>query len=192
MELLIGLAIGVAFGYILRRSSLTGCGCIRDALALRDLHMLKLMITAIGVGAVLVWPLSALGLVHFSVKPLYLVGVALGGLLFGVGMAVAGYCPGTILAALPGGDRNVLWTLFGGLAGAFAYSLAYGSLKPLLVTPYNFGKVTLPSALGTHPVLTGVAVGAALLVLAQVLDKIERNAVRAGRPEGEAMTHGAD
>lgn len=191
MELLLGLALGVAFGYILRRSSLTGCGCIRDALALRDLHMLKLMLTAIGVGTVIVWPLSTLGMVHFAVKPLYVGGVVLGGLIFGVGMAVGGYCPGTILAALPDGGRNILWSLLGALSGAFAYSLAYAPLKPYLVVPLNLGKLTLPAWLGTNPVLTGLAVGAGLIGVAVWLHRLEAGRVPAP-PTPEMQERGAD
>lgn len=61
---------------------------------------------------VIVFPLSTLGIVHFSVKATYVVGMGLGGLIFGAGMALAGCCPGTVLAAIPGGARDVI-------AGAF-------------------------------------------------------------------------
>lgn len=46
MELILGLLIGVAFGYILRRSSVAECSCIRGAMALQDFHMLKVILTA--------------------------------------------------------------------------------------------------------------------------------------------------
>lgn len=163
MQLLLGLAIGIAFGFILQRSSVAQCSCIRGTLALQDFHMLKLLITAVAVGMLIVFPLSTLGIVNFSVKTTYVVGVALGGLLFGAGMAIAGFCPGTVLAALPQGGKNVLWALFGGLAGAFAYSLVYGTVKPFVVAPLNLGKLTLPQLLGTDPVVTGIVLGALIL-----------------------------
>lgn len=172
MQLLLGLAIGVAFGFILRRSRVASNACIRGALALTDFHMLKLLLTAVGVTLILVFPLSALGIVNFSIKTTYVVGIVVGGLLFGVGMAVAGFCPGTMLAALPGGDRRFWWAVAGGFAGSFAYALLYGRLEPLLVKPLNFGKLTLPDLLGLHPVLTGVAVGILLLAGVVLLDKL--------------------
>lgn len=164
MQLLLGLAIGIAFGYILQRTAVTNCSCIRGAMALTDFHMLKVIMAAVGVGMILVFPLSTLGIINFSVKATYVVGVGLGGLIFGAGMALAGFCPGTVLAALPRGGKHILWTLAGAVAGSFAYSLVYAPLKPLLITPLNYGKLTLPQVLGTDPVATGVVLGGLILL----------------------------
>lgn len=172
MQLFLGLLIGTAFGFILRRSRVASNACIRGALTLTDFHMLKLLLTAVGVTLILVFPLSTLGIVNFSIKTTYVLGIAVGGLLFGIGMAVAGFCPGTMLAALPGGDRRFWWAVAGGLAGSFAYALLYEPLQPLLITPLNFGKLTLPELLGLNPVVTGVGVGVLLLVGVILLDRL--------------------
>lgn len=172
MDLVLGLVIGVVFGYILRRSRVATNGCIRGALALVDFHMLKLLLTAVGVTLILVFPLSTLGIVHFSIKTTYVVGVLLGGLIFGVGMAVAGFCPGTMLVALPGGNRSFWWAVAGGFVGSFAYALVYSPLKPLLITPLNYGKLTLPDWLGLNPVVAALVVGALLLIVAYLLDRL--------------------
>ncbi|MBY6277110.1 YeeE/YedE thiosulfate transporter family protein [Symbiobacterium thermophilum] len=171
MELILGLLIGTAFGFILRRSRVASNACIRGALALTDFHMLKLLLTAVGVTLILVFPLSALGIVNFSVKPTYVVGIVVGGLLFGVGMALAGFCPGTMLAALPGGDRRFWWAVAGGLAGSLAYALVYEPLEPLLIRPLNLGRLTLPDLLGLNPVVAGVGVGIVILVGVILLDR---------------------
>lgn len=172
MEMILGLLIGVAFGYILHRSSVNQCSCIRGAMALTDFHMLKVILTAIGVAMIIVFPLSTFGIVNFSVKATYVVGVGLGGVIFGAGMALAGFCPGTVLAAIPMGGKNIWWTLAGGLSGAFAYSLMYGTLKPWLVSPMNLGKLTLPQVLGTDPVVTGLVVGIIILLAVYGLDRL--------------------
>lgn len=174
MELLLGLLIGTAFGFILRRSGVASNACIRGALTLTDFHILKLLLTAAGMTLILVFPLSTLGIVNFSVKTTYVVGIVIGGLLFGVGMAVSGFCPGTMLAALPGGNRRFWWTVAGGFAGSFAYALLYEPLKPLLVTPLNFGKLTLPDLLGLDPVVSGVGTGILLLAGVILLDRLTR------------------
>lgn len=172
MQLFLGLLIGTAFGFILRRSRVASNACIRGALTLTDFHMLKLLLTAVGVTLILVFPLSILGIVNFSIKTTYVIGVVLGGLLFGIGMAVAGFCPGTMLAALPGGDRHFWWAVAGGLAGSFAYALVYEPLEQLLIRPLNFGKLTLPELLGLNPVVTGVGVGVLLLAGVILLDRM--------------------
>lgn len=172
MELLLGLVIGTAFGFILRRSGVASNACIRGALSLTDFHMLKLLLTAVGVTLILVFPLSTLGIVNFSIKSTYVLGVVIGGLIFGVGMAVAGFCPGTVLAALPGGGRRFWWAVAGGFAGSFAYALLYEPLEPLLIRPLNFGKLTLPELLGLDPALTGVGTGILLLAAVVLLDRV--------------------
>lgn len=172
MDLLLGLLIGTAFGFILRRSRVASNACIRGALTLTDFHMLKLLLTAVGVTLILAFPLSTLGIVNFSIKTTYVVGIVVGGLFFGIGMAVAGFCPGTILAAVPGGDRRFWWAVVGGFAGSFAYALVYEPLKPLLITPLNFGKLTLYELLGLNPIVTGVGVGVLLLAGVILLDRL--------------------
>ena len=67
-------------------------------LLLKDWTVLKVMATAVAVGAVGVYALVALGAAHLDVWPFQIGGALAGGVLFGVGIAVFGYCPGTGLA----------------------------------------------------------------------------------------------
>lgn len=173
--LALGLITGIAFGIILQRSGVSGCGCIFNALELKDLKAVKLMMTAVAVGSLIVYPASALGLVSIGGKTLYVLGVIVGGAIFGAGFALAGYCPGTALAALGAGVKSVLWVVAGGLAGAFAYAVVYRWLEPVLITPANYGRVSLPDLLGTNPTVTGIVFGAALLLAVFAIDRWERN-----------------
>lgn len=59
-------------------------------------------------------------------------------------------------------------------AASFAYALLYEPLKPLLVTPLNFGKLTLPDLLGLDPVVSGVGTGILLLAGVILLDRLTR------------------
>lgn len=177
--LALGLFTGVIFGFILQRAGVSDCGCIFNALELRNLKAVKLMMTAVAVGSLIVYPASALGWVSVGGKTLYVLGVLVGGAIFGAGFALAGYCPGTALAALGAGVRHILWVVAGGLAGSLAYAIVYPVLEPILIQPANFGQVSLPSLLGTNPVLTGVIF--ALILLAAVF-AIDRWETRSSRP----------
>lgn len=172
--LLLGLVTGIAFGYILYRSGVSQCGCIFDALNLLNLKAVKLMMTAVATGAIIVYPLAAAGLVEIGSKTLYVGGVALGGVIFGIGFAVAGYCPGTALASLGGGRLDGLTTILGGLAGAFAYSLVYEPIKPWLIDTLNFGSHSLPEALGVNPTAAGITFALLLAGVVYGIDRWER------------------
>ena len=172
--LALGLVTGVAFGYILYRSGVSRCGCIFDALNLLNLKAVKLMLTAVAVGSLIVYPLSALGLVSIGGKTLYVLGVLAGGAVFGLGFAIAGYCPGTALAALGAGRKDAWPMVLGGLAGALAYARVYPVLEPVLIRPLNFGRHSLPDALGVNPVAMGIAFALLLLGVVTVIDRWER------------------
>lgn len=164
--LLLGLVTGTAFGYILYRAGVSRCGCIFDALNLLNLKAVKLMLTAVATGSLIVYPLSALGLVTIGGKTLYVLGVLVGGAIFGAGFALAGYCPGTALASLGAGRKDALPAIIGGLFGALAYSLVYEKIEPWLIQPLNFGRHSLADALGVNPIALGI--GFALLLAAGV------------------------
>jgi len=172
--LLLGLVTGVAFGYILYRAGVSRCGCIFDALNLLNLKAVKLMLTAVATGSLIVYPLSALGIVEIGGKTLYVLGVLLGGGIFGLGFAIAGYCPGTALAALGAGRKDAWPMVLGGLLGALAYALAYPYLEPVLIRPLNYGRHSLPDLLGVDPVVAGVLFGIVLFGVVFAVDRWER------------------
>jgi uncharacterized membrane protein YedE/YeeE len=139
---LLGLLTGVLFGFALHRAGFSRCGLVMRGLAFRDFTMLKVMLTAIAVGMVgaAVLATFAPDVAHLKIKSLYVWGVLVGGLVFGVGMAIAGYCPGTALVGLGGGVRDGLLAVAGGLLGAFAFILAYPTLEPILIQPLDLGQ----------------------------------------------------
>lgn len=187
--LLLGLVTGIAFGYILYRAGVSSCGCIFDALNLLNLKAVKLMLTAVAVGSLIVYPLAAFGVVTIGGKTLYVGGVLLGGLIFGLGFAIAGYCPGTALASLGGGRFDALYTIVGGLVGSFAYSLVYDKVKPFLIDTLNFGQHSLPAALGVNPIAMGLIFAGLLLVVLYGIDRWEKQ--RQGVRTAETGVHGA-
>lgn len=166
MTLLIGFLIGCAFGAILYLGGATSYRRILGTLLLKDMWIIKLMMTAIGVGSLGIYLLDMGGLAHMSVKPAYLWGIAAGGAIFGVGWALAGYCPGTCVVGSAEGKKDALFTLLGALVGALLFALVYPALEATLIAPANFGEITLESLLGINGVYIALPFSAVLLFLA--------------------------
>ena len=150
MNILLAILIGAAFGATLDRIGATSPNWIIRMLSLRNLHLMKTILLAIGTGSVLMFAGQMIGVVdvmHMSVKTAY-VGVFIGGLMLGAGWAAAGYCPGTGVCAAASGRKDAWFFIAGGLLGAAAYMVTYPSWKASgLLDKIAGGKVTL----GTVP-----------------------------------------
>jgi uncharacterized membrane protein YedE/YeeE len=164
--LVLGLLIGMAFGAILTLSGLSDPRGIVDMLRLKDLRLFKLLVVAIGTGMVGIALLDAAGSAHTSIKALHVLAIAVGAVIFGLGFAVTGYCPGTSLAAAAQGRRDAYFTVAGGLTGAAIHAWLYAWMLPRLVEPLSFGKPTLPAWLGLPALAVALPLGAVLLGLA--------------------------
>ena len=127
--LLIGFLIGGVFGAILYMGGATSYRRILGTLLLKDMWIIKLMCTAIGVGTLGIYLLDLGGLANLSIKPAYLGGVALGGVIFGIGWAVSGYCPGTCVVGAAEGKFDAIFTLVGGLVGALIFAFMFNDCR---------------------------------------------------------------
>lgn len=163
---LLSLAIGAAFGAILQRVQVSDPDRIVGTLTLRDLTVLKFMLLAIGVASIGIGGLVAVGLAHLKIKALPLLAVVAGGLVFGAGFAVAGYCPGTCLVGAAEGRRDAAFTLAGGLLGALAYALVHPLAARWLAAPIDCGKPTVATVTGLPAPMLGVVLGAFVIALA--------------------------
>lgn len=179
--LALGLITGVGFGFALQRAGFSRCNLVQRGLWLRDFTMLKVMLTAIIVGLVGAHLLATVApeLAHFKVKPLYLYGVVAGGLIFGVGMSLAGYCPGTAMIGLGSGIGEGLLAVAGGLLGAAAFIFAFPALKPIFFEPADFGKLTIPGVLGLPALPTALIFAAILAAAIWRLTRLEQSAAAA-------------
>lgn len=143
-----GLGFGIVFGWLLHRGGVTNPEVIVGQFLFRDFTVLKVMFTAIVVGGVGVAILQANGLAHFHIKPAAMLAVIVGGLIFGVGMVLLGYCPGTGVAAMATGRLDAVVGFAGMLAGAAAYAYAYPWVAENLLKVGDLGKKRLPELLG--------------------------------------------
>lgn len=146
---LLGLVTGAAFGALLQRGRVARYDAILGQLLFRDGRVAKTMASAIVVGAIGIHALARRGSVTKEIKPMKVGGVTLGAVLFGAGLAVSGYCPGTSVAAVGEGRRDAIATVLGMFAGASAFVALYPRLVRVIDAGGDLGKVTLPSTTTT-------------------------------------------
>ena len=151
MKILIyGLVTGMLFGFFLQKGRVLRYDKQLGALRLMDMTIVKFMLSTVLVAMVGVYFLKDLELIKLSVKPTNLGANILGGLIFGAGWGLLGYCPGTSAGALGEGRWDALWGILGMLVGAAVFAEVYPALKTSILTWGKFGKITLPQMLGVN------------------------------------------
>lgn len=128
-----GLLMGIVFGLALEKSRVFEPGIIVGQMQLRNWIMLKVFLTAVATGAVLLAFLNGFGFVKLQPKAALYAADIVGGLMLGAGISLAGACPGTTLAQIGVGYRDAIFTLAGGLLGAVAFSYAQPWLAKSLI-----------------------------------------------------------
>jgi hypothetical protein len=92
MNFALALVFGAFFGFSLNKAGLTKYNKIVNVFRFTDMAVLKFMMTALVVAMSGLFALRGLGLIVFPAIPAtYIVGNVVGGLIFGVGMALTGY-----------------------------------------------------------------------------------------------------
>ena len=90
--LVIALGLGACFGFTLNKAGLTKYHKIVNVFRFTDMAVLQFMMTALVVSMIGLYGLRALGVIEFpNIPATYLVGNVVGGLVFGIGMALTGY-----------------------------------------------------------------------------------------------------
>jgi hypothetical protein len=120
----IGIVMGIIFGFALEKSRVFEPGIIVGQMQLRNFIMLKVFLTAVGTGAIVLAVLNGFGDVKLQPKAAAYAADAVGGLLLGAGISLSGACPGTTLAQIGVGYRDALFTVVGALFGAVTFSYA--------------------------------------------------------------------
>lgn len=150
MTLVYGLITGILFGFFLQKGRVLRYDKQIGALLLQDMTIVKFMLSHIVVAMVGVYFLYDMGLVKLSLKPMIVGAVVLGGLIFGLGWGLLGYCPGTSLGALGEGRTDAIWGIAGMLVGAGIYAEAYPYLQKTVLTWGDYGKITIPQVFGVN------------------------------------------
>lgn len=150
--ILMGGVTGFLFGFLLQKGGVTRYNVIVGQFLLKDFTVLKIMLTAVMVGSVGIYGMRSLGWdINLHIKTTALLGNALGGLIFGVGMAILGYCPGTAVAAIGEGSRRAIAGVLGMVVGAGLFAEVYPWIKTHILSVGNLGKATFPGLTGYSP-----------------------------------------
>ncbi|MBU2222332.1 MAG: YeeE/YedE family protein, partial [Candidatus Omnitrophica bacterium] len=147
---LYGFITGIVFGILLQRSRVIRYDKQLGALLLKDMTIVKFMLSMVLTGVIGVYLLNDLGIAKLSIKPMIIGAVVFGGLLFGIGWGLLGYCPATSLGALGEGRLDALSGILGMILGAGIFAEAYPWVKKNLLTIGDYGKITLPGITGIN------------------------------------------
>jgi hypothetical protein len=170
-ELLTGAVTGILFGFCMQKAQVIRFDRQVGALRLKDMTIFKFMLTAILVAMAGIYLLLDLGLVKLSIKPLIIGGNVLGGLIFGIGWGIVGYCPATGMGALGEGRYDAAFGMAGMILGAGLYAELYPLMKQTVLTWGDFGKVTLPDALGINHWFVVIFLGIVFIGLFRLFEK---------------------
>jgi uncharacterized protein len=149
-QLMLGFIFGVVFGFLLQKGGVAKYEVLMGALFLTDFTVMKIMLTAITVGMIGIFSMHALGLVQLHVKPTRYAANIIGGLIFGVGFALLGYCPGTGAAALGQGNYDAIAGIMGLLAGSYLYAEMSRYLDSTILKWGTRGRIMLPDLVGVR------------------------------------------
>ena len=150
----IALALGVGFGFCLERAGFGSARKLAAVFYLWDMAVVKVMFTAIVTAMVGLFLLSAGGWMDLSelyIEPTHFAAQAIGGLVFGAGFIIGGYCPGTSVAAVMTGRKDGMAFALGMLAGVTAYAEFTPGVEAWIKAGSR-GEMTLPS-------ITGIGMG---------------------------------
>lgn len=177
----LALPLGITFGVVLERAGLADPRKLAAQFTLTDLTVLKVMLTAIVTASAGLFWLGRAGWVDTAavyLPPTYLLPQLIGGLVFGVGFVVGGYCPGTSCVAAAAGRGDAVALIGGMLAGTLAFAEAFRWIQPLYsATP--LGPVTWYRLAGLSQ-----GAGVALLVVGAIAAFAVAEFVEEKRPFG--------
>ncbi len=136
-ELFGGLLVGTLFGFFLRKGNVTRSSTIIGQLLLKDFTVMKVIMTAIATGSLWLFILKG-SFASITINPIIssttLLAALIGGGIFGLGMAMVGYCPGTCVGALAEKDKSAWFGFVGMLVGSAIYAEIFPKIqhfKPL-------------------------------------------------------------
>lgn len=147
LKIIIGLIVGFVFGYTLQRTGITKYPRVMGMLLLKDFKILKFMLTAVTFSMIGFYTLNSLDIISLNPKPLDW-GKLVGGLIFGLGMGLLGYCPGTMLSRIGEGKKDAWIGLIGMVLGILFFAVNIEFFKIHLKSKSMSGDIS--SALGIN------------------------------------------
>lgn len=128
------LLLGVIFGIVFVKAEIVSWFRIQEMFRLDSFHMYGVIGSAVAVGLVSVWLIRKMHIKTLAGEEVYIAdkvfdkGQIYGGLLFGIGWAITGACPGPLFAQIGSGFLAVVVTLLSAVAGTWTYGLIRSAL----------------------------------------------------------------
>ena len=170
--LLFGLGFGILFGFLLHKGGATKYDVIVGQLLLTDFTVLQIMLSAVATGMIGIYLMKSLGLIKLSLKSGSVGKNVIGALIFGVGFAVLGYCPGTIAGAIGNGYLDaIVGGLAGIILGTWIFAVMYPGLKNGIMKIGDFGDITIPRLLKVNDWVVVVPAVALIVLLLLWIEK---------------------
>ena len=164
--------IGVIFGGIIQYTRVDKFEKIAGFAMLKDTIIPKMLFLTVGLTSIGLYFMIDAGQAHYHIKPIILQGLIIGGILFGISMAILGKCPGTGPVSIAEGRIDVLIGAIGGLLGGLVFTIYYDDIfKPLMGE--SLGKTILPELFQGHEDMTALIFGGAVILIAIVIPKLE-------------------
>jgi uncharacterized membrane protein YedE/YeeE len=163
--------IGIVFGGIIQYTRVDKFEKIAGFAMLKDTIVPKMLFLAVGLTSIGLFFMIKMGYAHYHVKPIMLGGLVVGGILFGISMAILGKCPGTGPISIAEGRIDVLVGAIGGLAGGAVFTKNYDFFKTIMGE--NLGKSILPDFFQGYEDLTVLLFGMGLVIVSILIPKLE-------------------
>ncbi|MDD3829073.1 MAG: YeeE/YedE thiosulfate transporter family protein [Anaerolineae bacterium] len=167
-----GFLFGIVFGFLLQKGGVTKYDVILGQLLLTDFTVLKIMLSAVVTGMIGIHLMKRLGWIELAPKSGSWGKNAIGGLIFGLGFALLGYCPGTIAGAIGNGYLDAAVAgLAGILLGSWLFAVLYPRARDGILKRGGFGDLTLPQLLKVNDWVVIVPLGALIVFLLYVIER---------------------
>ena len=157
------LLIGFIFGVIVQYTRVAEFEKIAGFAMLRDTVVPKMLFLAIGIASIGLYFMVEMGYAQYHIKPILLGGLIVGGVIFGIGMAIFGKCPGTGPISVADGRIDVMVGAIGGIFGGLFFTLFYDKFK--MIMGESLGKDTLLTIFTGHESLTILLFGVGLIAI---------------------------
>jgi uncharacterized membrane protein YedE/YeeE len=163
--------IGIVFGGIIQYTRVDKFEKIAGFAMLKDTIVPKMLFLAVGLASIGLYFMIKMGYAHYHIKPIMLGGLIIGGILFGIAMAILGKCPGTGPISIAEGRIDVLVGAIGGLFGGVVFTINYDFFK--VIMGKSMGSLTLPDLFKGDEDISVLIFGVVVIIISIVIPKLE-------------------
>ncbi|MGO9566572.1 MAG: YeeE/YedE thiosulfate transporter family protein [Desulfomonilaceae bacterium] len=178
-SLWVALGVGILFGFVLERAGFGDARNLTNIFYFRDMRVLKVMFSAMVTAMLGLIVLSWIGLfdysmlVDYSLLKTFLWPQLVGGILFGLGFVIGGYCPGTSVVGIVSGKLDALVFMLGMIVGIWVFAAGFPAWGSFYMSS-PLGRITLWQEFGISKELMAAAVVVMALAAFWLADLAEK------------------